>query len=241
MKKALFALMATGTCGMSVLGTPANAQETNLIFYGLQMEQLEFRRGDTSENLFVWDGDAFVGTDEIKLRWLGEGEVDLDSGRAEKLENRLVLQTPISDFFDAKAGVRLDSPDGPGRWYGLIGVTGLAPQWFEIDADLFFAETGDVSARLDIEYELLFTNKLILTPSVEINVAFSDDREVGVGSGVSDIELGLRLSYDVLDRAISPYIGVGYERKFGRTKDFALAAGEDPDIWFITVGTKILF
>lgn len=98
---------------------------------------------------------------------------------------------------------------------------GLAPQWFEVDADLFVSETGDGSARLDVEYEGLLTNRLILTPSLELNAAFSEDREIEVGRGFSSAEIGLRLSYDLIDRAVAPYIGVAYERKLGKTADFA--------------------
>jgi copper resistance protein B len=236
-------LMTIVFAGLAAIAIPASsqAQETNLIFYGVQMEELEYRQGDQSENLLVWDGDAFIGTDELKLRWLGKGEYDADGDVLETMENRLVLQKPISDFFDIKAGVRLDSPEGVDRWFGVFGVTGLAPQWIEIDADLFISETGDVSARLDAEYELLITNRLILTPSGEIDVALSDDREIGVASGLNSIELGLRLSYDVVDRTFSPYIGVVFERKFGRTADFARDEGEDPSALFAVIGAKLMF
>jgi len=220
---------------------PVSAQQKSLVFHGLQMEELEYRRGDESENLLAWNGDAFVGTDEIKLRLLSEAEYDKDAGQFETLENRLVLQTPVSTFFDIKGGARLDTPKGQDRWYGVVGVTGLAPQWFEVDADFFVSETGDTSARLDIEYELLITNRLILTPSMDINVAFSGDTEIGIGSGVSDIEAGARLSYDLIDRAVSPYLGVVYERKFGQTENIADREGEDTEGWRAVVGTKILF
>ena len=224
-----------------LFATPVHAQEKDLIFYGVQMEQLEYRQGDQSENLLVWDGDAFIGTDEIKLRWQGEGEYDTDGEVLEKMENRLVLQPPISTFFDLKGGVRLDSPDGTDRWFGVIGVAGLAPQWIEVDADLFVSETGDASARLDAEYELLITNKLILIPSVEIDVAFTEDREIGIASGLNSVELGLRLSYDLIDRTLSPYVGIVHERKFGRTADFAREEGEDTSAWFGVVGARLMF
>jgi copper resistance protein B len=152
-----------------------------------------------------------------------------------------VVQTPVSDFFDVKGGVRLDTPEGTDRWYGVLGVAGLAKQWFELDADLFVSETGDPSARLDVEYEALLTNRLILTPSADVNVAFTEDPEIGVGSGLSSAELGLRLSYDVIDRLFSPYVGVAYERKFGDTADFAREEGEDVEATFFVVGTRMMF
>ena len=221
--------------------SPSLAQQKGLLIYGLQLEELEFRRGDEGEELFAWNGDAFVGTDEVKLRWLGEGEYDNTTSKFEGLENRLVLQWPISPFFDMKAGFRVDTPNGPDRSYSVLGLSGLAPQWFEIDADFFVSEKGDTSARLDAEYELLITNRLILTPSAEINVAFSGDHEIGVGSGISDIEAGMRLSYDLIDRRLSPYFGVVYERKFGQTEDLAQAEGEDFEGWRAVVGTKFMF
>ncbi len=219
----------------------ARAQEKALLFHGLQLEEFEYRRGDEEEDLLAWNGDAFVGTDELKLRWLGEGEYDLNADAFETLENQLVLQKPISTFFDIKGGVRADTPRGQDRWYGVLGITGLAPQWFEVDVDLYLSETGDASARLDVEYELLLTNYLILTPSAELNAAFTSDREIGVGSGLNDIEIGLRLSYDVIDRTFSPYAGIVYERKFGQTEDLAKAEGEDTEGSRFVIGARLMF
>ncbi|MCC4241561.1 copper resistance protein B [Thalassospira povalilytica] len=210
-------------------------------YYGFQAEQFEYRLGDENEKRLVWDADAFWGTDELKLRWQGEGERDLDADINEGLENRLVLQTPISDFFDAKAGIRLDTPTGTDRWYGTVGIMGLAPQWIEVDADLFVSETGDGSARLDLEYEGLITNRVILTPSIELNAAFSEDREIEIGTGISSAEIGLRLSYDLIDRSVAPYIGVSYERKFGDTADFAKEDGEDFEATYIVTGLRLMF
>ena len=230
-----------GSLTLAAAGGAAWAQESDLVFYGVQVEQLEYRLGDDEENLAVYDADAFVGTDELKLRWQGEGEYDLDAEAFETLENRVVLQTPVSDFFDLKGGVRLDTPEGADRWYGVVGVAGLAPQWFEVDADLFLSETGDASARLDVEYELLVTNSVVLTPSAEIDVAFSDDEEIGVGAGLSTIEFGLRLSYDLLDRAVSPYIGVAYEAALGETADLRREEGEGTGAVFGVIGVRLLF
>lgn len=241
MKSLKTAFAWIGAFAASGLAIPAQAQEKAYLFYGLQMEEFEYRLGDEDEDLFAWDGDGFIGTDELKLRWMGEGEYDLNEGSFEALENRLVLQRPISTFFDIKGGVRVDTPEGADRWYGVVGVTGLAPQWFEVDADLFVSETGDASARLDVEYELLLTNYWILTPSAEVNFAFTSDREIGIGSGVNDIEIGARLSYDVIDRSFSPYLGIVYERLFGQTEDFALDEGEDVDGWRLAIGAKLMF
>jgi len=227
----------------SVMGQAnlASAQEKALVFYGAQFEEFEYRKGDDGEDFLTWDGDVFIGTDEVKLRWLSEGEYDQNSNSFEALENRLVLQMPISTFFDMRGGVRVDTPKGVDRWYGVLGVTGLAQQWFEVDADLFVSENGNASARLEVAYELLLTNYWILTPSAEINVALSSDREIGIGSGINDIELGARLSYDVIDRSFSPYLGVVYERKLGQTADFARDENDDLGGWRLAIGARLMF
>ena len=218
----------------------AGLEKDPLVFYGLSFEQFEYRVGD-DDDVLAWDGDAFVGTDEWKLRLQSEGEYIKGPDVFETLENQLLVQRLVSDFFDIKAGVRFDTPDGPDRTYAVIGIQGLAPQWFEVDADLFISEKGDVSARLDVDYELLITNRIILTPTAEFTIAFSDDEDVGIGSGLTDIELGLRLSYDLIERDVAPYIGMHYERKFGKTADFADAEGEDSDELFFVAGVRLLF
>lgn len=226
---------------LPALGTPAKAEFDGPLYYGMQVEEFEVRQGDEKEKLFTWNADAFVGNDDIKLRWQGEGEYDRKAHIFEGMENTFVAQVPVSTFFDAKAGVRFDTPKGPDRWYGVVGVSGLAPQWIEVDADLFLSEKGDVSARLDVEYELLITNRLILTPSADLNASFSDDTEIKTKSGLTSAELGLRLSYDLVDRLVSPYVGVAYERKFGNTADLIAADGEDTEGWFTTMGLKMVF
>jgi len=225
---------------VSVISLPISANAEELI-YGFQAEEVEYRAGENGEDLFVWEVDALVGSDELKLRLESSAEFDLDAKNFEDLSNQITLQTPISDFWDFKGGFRADTPDGSNRWYGVVGITGLAPQWIEVDADLYFSNKGDLSVSFDAEYELLITNYLILTPSAQIEAAFSSDEEVGVGSGINSAEIGLRLSYDILDRVISPYVGVVYERKFGQTANFARDEGEETSSWQAVIGTKLLF
>ena len=45
----------------------------------------------------------------------------------------------------------------------------------------------------------------------------------------------------MIDRAVSPYIGVHYERVFGETANRVRAAGEDAGVLFGVVGVRILF
>ncbi|NWN92168.1 copper resistance protein B [Marinobacter adhaerens] len=209
--------------------------------WGAQFEEFEYRYSDDDEEIGVWDADFFYGTDNFKARWLTSGEYSFEERAYEKLENQLVGQIPISTFFDAKAGVRFDTPEGPDRTYAVLGVTGLAPQWFEIDANFYVSKDGDTSADLDAEYELLLTNHWILAASLDATVAFSDDREIGVGKGLVSTETGLRLSYDLIDRAFSPYVGIVHERKYGDTADYARVGAGSTEDWFAVIGARLSF
>ncbi len=148
--------LTVSLCGLSLavaaLATPAVAQEdpakktqTARTFWGVAAEKLEYRYSDSDEQLAVIEGDAFYGTDALKFRWLFEGEWEEAHNAWETLENQFVAQTPVSDFWDAKAGIRIDTPEGPDRVYGVLGLTGLAPYWFEVDTNLYVSDEGDAS------------------------------------------------------------------------------------------------
>lgn len=216
---------------------PAQSQAEPLI-WGVQVEQAEYRVLDDA-GVFAWDFDALIGSDELKFVWRSEAEYSLEEDGFETLENQARLQTPISDFFDAVAGVRVDTPDGPDRVYGVLGIHGLTEQWFEIDADLFLSE--DPSFRFEVEYEGLITNWITLTPSLEVDLPFTDEEATGQGAFGPTVEVGARLSYDLIGRVFSPYVGVHYERKFFKTADMARDEGEDAGEFFFVVGAKGIF
>jgi len=222
------------TCTLS---TAALAEET--LIYGIQVEQLEYRLGENDNNLLAWDFDAVVGSDELKFVWRSEAEYEENESKFETLENQARLQMPISTFYDAVAGIRVDTPKGADRVSGVLGIHGLAEQWFEIDADLFLSK--DPSARFEVEYEGLITNYITFTPSLEVDLPFTDDEEFDNGAWGPKVELGARLSYDVVDRSVSPYIGVHYEQLFGETADIAEADGKDDRAVFGVIGVRLMF
>ena len=122
----------------------------------------------------------------------------------------------------------------------MFGVQGLAPYWFEVDAAAFVSDDGDVSARLEAEYELFLTQKLILQPRAELDFAVQDVPELGIGSGLSTAEAGLRLRYE-FRREFAPYIGVSWRRAFGETADFTRADGEDVESISFVAGLRLWF
>jgi copper resistance protein B len=193
--------------------------------YGrFSVDQLEWQDADHAD--IAWDMQAFYGGDYHKL-WLkteGVHERHQDDVRMEALWNRIV--TP---WWSTQVGVRQDFGDAPSRTWLAFGVEGLAPQWFDVEAAIYLGEEGRTAFRADVSYDLLLTQRLVLQPEIEADVYGKDDRERGIGSGLSDIEAGLRLRYEVR-RELAPYIGVHWVRRFGETADLA---GDDSEVRFV--------
>ena len=203
-----------------------------------EVERLEYRAND-GRNSVNWEAQGWAGTDVNKLWFKTEGG-RFSNGSYEEAEVQLLYSRMITDFFDAQAGLRYDIKPEPRRGFFVLGLQGLAKQFFEVDTALFVSDDGDVSARFEAEYELLLTQKLIAQASLETNVAAQKVRRLDIGSGFNDIEVGLRLRYEIV-REFAPYIGVHWERKLGRTADFAREEGEDIDTLAFVAGIRFWF
>ena len=205
----------------------------------LLAERLEYQTNEGA-SLLLFDGQGWWGTDRNKLWVKSEVERDFDAGRFEEAELQALWSRPISRFFDIQAGVRQDFQRGADRTFAVAGVQGLAPYWFEIDAAIFVSGDGDVSARFEAEYDLLLTQRLIIQPRTELNFAIQDVAEIGVGSGLSTAELGLRLRYEIR-RQFAPYVGVNWERAVGETAEFARSDGDDAGAVSAIAGVRLWF
>ncbi len=207
--------------------------------YFVQADRFEYRSNE-GEPQFLWDAQGWYGGDKNKLWIKSEGEYSFDADEFEDAEVQALWSRGISRYFDVQAGVRHDFAPGDDRTFGVFGAQGLAPYWFEVDAAAFVSGEGDASARIELEYELLLTQRLILQPRTELNFAIQDVPENGVGSGLSTAEAGMRLRYEI-KREFAPYIGVSWERAVGETADFARADGEDPSAVSFVAGLRLWF
>jgi copper resistance protein B len=120
--------------------------------------------------------------------------------------------------------VAYESGETLSRGFAVIGVEGLAPYLFEVNGHLFVSQKGDISVRIEGENDLFITQRLIAQPRVEINLAVQQVKKFGIGSGINNVELGFRLRYEIR-RQFAPYIGVSWNRKLGKTADFARREG----------------
>jgi copper resistance protein B len=207
------------------------------LLFKVMIDQIETRSTGGSDP-FVISGQGWIGKDLNKL-WI-KADVESVGGDTEESELQFLYSRAIAPYWDFQIGWRTDIRPKPDRDWLAIGVQGLAPYFFEVDAAAFIGENGQTALRLEAEYEMLFTQKLILTPEVEVNFHGKNDRAVGTGSGLSDVELGLRLRYEIR-REFAPYIGVNFTKKYGKTADYASAAGgEVSDAQFV-VGVRAWF
>jgi copper resistance protein B len=186
---------------------------------------------------YAWEARASYGGDihRFELRSEGEGARDLHRAEVQALYSRAV-----SPYFNLQAGVRQDFEPRPRRTYATIGVDGVAPYWFELGGAVFLSDKGEASARLEAAYDLRLTQRLILEPHAELNVSAQDVPELGLGSGLTTGEIGLRLRYAIRPE-LAPYVGVRHERRFGRTARLARAAGEDVRETTLVVGLRAWF
>ena len=200
----------------------------------LMLDKFEVGRVDGT-NVASWEGGLWVGKDLNKLWIMSEGE--RAAGETEGSENRLLYSRAISPFWDIQAGLRHDTVPGESRDYANIGIHGLAPYYFETDANISFGENEQVKLNASFEYEMMLTQKLVLSPEIEFNAYAKDDDAMGVGSGLSDIGAGLRLRYEV-KREFAPYIGINWGKKFGGTADLARAEGKDTSETMFVIGVR---
>ncbi|THD07362.1 copper resistance protein B [Rhodanobacter lindaniclasticus] len=183
----------------------------------LLVDQLEAFHGRDG-NGQSWEAAGWYGSDTDKLWLRSEGE--RRGGRLDDGEVEALWDHAVAAFWSTQLGVRHDFGAGPQRNWAAFGVQGLAPYWFEIQATAYVGPSGRSAARLRADYELLFTQRLILQPELEVNLYGKADPARGIGRGISDAKLGLRLRYEIR-REFAPYLGVVWTRRFGATADFA--------------------
>lgn len=229
----------------------ARAQVTESSPYGTEIhddrtylhswfEQLEGRLGGGRDQ-FRWDGQAWFGDDSNRLWLKSEGRINEDGrGRVSDGQHEILYDRPFSRYFDWQAGVRMDLDSGPGRTWAAFGIQGLAPGWFEVTPTLYLRGNGHWAFRLDVSYDLRVTQRLVLQPMAEVNAYSKTDRGRGTGSGISDIDTGLRLRYEI-SREFAPYIGVAWQRRFGGTASLAREDGEDVSALRFVAGIRVWF
>lgn len=204
---------------MAMLGAHASPSYTQVLF-----NLAEYQARQQGKDGYRWDAEAWLGDlNRLVIKSQGEGAFGekIDSAELQALYSRA-----LDPWWNFQLGVRHDFQPKPSRTYATVGLEGLAPYHFHALGAAFLSERGDLTGRLEGSYDQRITQRLIFQPRVELNLSAQNMPEQRIGAGLSDAELGLRLRYEVA-REFSPYVGVSWTWKSGKTADYARLDGKD--------------
>jgi len=185
------------------------AEHGGMTFGQVMFDLAEVQVRDGRDGL-RWDGEGWYGGDRDRFVVKSEGDGRVD--RIDRAEVQALYSRAIGPYTDVQGGLRQDLGAGARRTYATVGVEGLAPYWFQYEGALFLSDRGDLLGRVQGYYDQRITQRLILQPRVELNVAAQDVPASGIAAGLSEAELGLRLRYEIR-RELAPYVGVNWEHR----------------------------
>ena len=206
-------------------------------FRSILIDNLEVSRVD-GETVVPYDLEAWFGRTYDRAVLKAEG--DFEDGDLEEARTELLWGHAIAAYWDTQLGIRYDSGAGPNRTWLAAGIEGLAPYWFDLEVTAYIGESSRTALRVDASYDMLISQRLILEPRFEANFYGKDDPEYGLGSGLSDIALGLRLRYEIR-RELAPYVGIEWSNQYGSTEKLTRAANSDPSDARLTAGLRFWF
>jgi copper resistance protein B len=216
----------------------------NAVYSFTLFELFEYRVSDTGRDQIGWDTQGWIGNDDHKFWWKAEGDAILDGADEGDADLQALYAKPISAFWYLQAGLRYEQSWEPGstdeRFSAALGVQGFAPYKFDVEPTVYLTDDGDVLAQFTASYDLYLTQRIVLQPRVEINASAQDVPESGLGTGINNIDLDLRLRYEI-QREFAPYVGIRYGRLTGGTAGIARRSGGDDNDLFWLFGVRIAF
>lgn len=201
------------------------------------VDELEWQDADDG-NALAWDLSGWLGGDVDRLAFRSEGE--RINGHTEEAELQLLWSHAIGPWWETVAGLRQDFKPGSPQTLAAFGLQGTPLYGLETEVTAFVGESGQTALRLEAEYDILLTQRWVLQPTAELNLHGRNDARRGVGSGLSDTGLGLRLRYEI-NRQLAPYVGVAWSRSYGNTADLQRVEGEDTRDARLVAGIRFWF
>lgn len=211
-------------------------QDSDLRAYWL-FDRLEYQKADEGTAL-SWDAEGWIGGDVDRLWLRSQGE--RTNGHTEQAELQALYGHAVTPWWTLLGGVRQDfKPESPQTW-AAFGVQGEPLADLDTEATFYLGENHQTSLRLEGEYDLAITSSLVLQPRMEANFFSRNDPVRQQGSGLSTLEAGLRLRYEIMPE-IAPYIGVNWTKSYGRTLDYAREEGDDAEEARLVVGVRLWY
>lgn len=211
------------------------------------VDVLEYRPrtgGDGSTSDYRWDIEGWYGGDYNRLWFKTEGQQDTAFKADYDVDFQLLYGRFLWKHYDIQVGGRVETQSFRGgnvaRGLGVIGLQGIVPYNYEFESALFIDQSGAVSARLSYTKDFLVTQRLILQGRFQTNVAIQRVEEFTTGSGLNNLEFGVRLRYEIR-REFAPYIGMSFDRSFGETSTLVRQQGGDPSQIRFVVGLRAWF
>ena len=204
--------------------------------YQVLFDHLEWQGGDSGG--FTLENKSWFGGDVNRL-WI-RADAESDDGEIENASVDALWGRSFSRWWDFVLGVRQDFNPGDPQAWAAVGIQGLAPQWFEIQATAYVGAEGRTRAEFEVEYDLLLTQRMKLQPLVEFDLYGKDDPARGIGAGLSSLEAGIRVRYEIR-REFAPYIGITWDRQLFGTADLTRARGEDVGKVRLAFGVRTWF
>lgn len=222
--------------GYGAYGITAHMPDDPFIMKSM-FDNLEYVHGRDTDGV-AWDGKIRAGYDINRL-WL-RSEGLYSGGQIEDGDLEALWGHAISPFWDVVTGIRHDFGPGPKRNWGAVGVLGLAPYQFDVEATAYMGSSSRTAFRLKVSQDWLFTQNLILSPELDANAYGRADPERDLGSGLSNASLSLRLRYEI-SRKFAPYVGYSWSRSFSGTAKAISAAGGHVSDRRLLVGIRMWF
>jgi copper resistance protein B len=232
-------LRAVGAVLFLVLVGSASAAEVDDRLHAIptfHMIRVEADYAGEDDGQLTWDLNGWIGGDIDRLWLRSEGESE---GELESAEAQLYYGRNFATFWDALIGIRQDFSPGS-RTFLAASIVGLAPYFFETEASLFVSTKGEAAFRFKQSFDVLITQSLIAEPYFELNAFGREVPALNVGAGLTDVEAGLQLRYEIR-RQFAPYIDLVWTRKLGETFDLARLAGESAELTAIRFGIRSWF
>jgi copper resistance protein B len=223
---------------------PVNDQEHRLFTLVDVLEYRPSTSGSQGHDDYRWDIEGWYGGDYNRLWFKSEGQRDTAFKADFDVDFQLLYGRFIRKYYDFQIGPRVETQTFRGRnvtrGLGVIGIEGLVPYNYEFESALFIDQNGAVSARLSLTKDMLATQRLILQTRFETNAAVQRVEEFTTGSGLNNLEFGVRLRYEIR-REFAPYVGISLDRSFGETATLVRLDGGNPSQVRFAVGVRAWF
>lgn len=223
---------------------PVNDQENHLWTLFDVLEYRPSTGGTRANDDYRWDIEGWYGGDYNRLWFKSEGQRDTAFKADYDVDFQLLYGRFLKKYYDFQIGPRLETQTFRGRnvtrGFAAIGIEGIVPYDYTMEATLFIDQNGAVSGRLTLTKDLLLTQRLILQGRFETNVAVQRVEKFTTGSGLNNLEFGMRLRYEIR-REFAPYIGFSLDRSFGETATLVRQEGGDPSQIRFVAGLRAWF